>query len=80
MHIVKLVRSIGFILLAIGLVYVFAVDTDDYMFFFGFVLSIVFGLDGVIALDEGKKRSFVVMYFLLALFMVGLSISLLMKI
>ncbi len=79
MHIVKLVRSIGFILLAVGLVYVFAVDNDDFMYIFGFVLAAVFALDGVIALDEGKKRSFVVMYFLLALFMVGLSVSLFLQ-
>lgn len=80
MHIVKLIRSIGFILLAIGLVYVFAVEDGDYMFLFGFVLGVVFALDGVIALDEGKRRSFVVMYFLLAVFMFVLSVSLFLQV
>lgn len=80
MHIVKLIRSIGFVLLAIGLVYVFAVDDGDLMFLFGFVLGIVFALDGVIALDEGKRRSFVVMYFLLAVFMFALSVSLFLQV
>ena len=80
MHIVKLIRSIGFILLAIGLVYVFTVDDGDLMFIFGFVLGIVFALDGVIAWDEGKRRSFVVMYFLLAVFMFALSVSLFLQV
>lgn len=79
MHIVKLVRSIGFMLLAAGLIYVFFVDNNDYMYVFGFVLSIVFALDGVIAHDEGKRRSFVIMYGALALFMLALSISLLVQ-
>ncbi len=79
MHIVKLVRSIGFILLAVGLIYIFAFDHDGFMYLFGFVLAVVFALDGVIAHDEGKRRSFVVMYFLLALFMVALSISLFLQ-
>lgn len=80
MHIVKLARSIGFILLAVGLVYVFAVDNDEYMYIFGFVLGAVFALDGVIALDENKRRSFVVMYFILAVFMFALSVSLFIQV
>lgn len=79
MPIVKLVRSIGFVLLVIGLVYVFAVDTDDYLYLFGLVLGVVFVLDGVIAFNERKKRSLALMYFVLALFMIVLSISLFIR-
>lgn len=76
MHLVKLARSIGFGLLAVGLIYIFFADGTKYTYIFGFVTGTVFLLDGVIALGEGKKKIFVWMYVLLAAFLYALSLSL----
>ncbi len=76
MHIVKLARSIGFALLVIGLIYIFFAEGTKYTYIFGFVTGTVFLLDGIIALNEGKKKIFVWMYVALAAFLYALSFSL----
>lgn len=79
MHIVRLIRSIGFALLAVGLIYIFFADGREFTYIFGFVTGTVFLLDAIIAHDDGKRKSFVWMYVLLAGFLYALSVSLFLQ-